>query len=336
MARSGSGAMTVVNTFVAGNTITAAGHNQNDVDIAAEITNSLALDGQSTMTGQAKMANGTVAAPAITFGSDLDSGFYRIGANNIGLALNGAKVVDYSTTGVAVTGTFSSSGAMTVTTGGLTITAGGQVITAGQISHADGTTGAPSYSFTNDLDSGLYRVGANNFRFACNAADVLDIGTNGLAVTGALSASTSVTATTAVLGATAGGAMVATQAQQETPTATNLLVSPGRQHFHPGMSKGWAEIDSAAGLEANYNVSSITDGGAGTFTVNWATDFNGGLYNVLATAVSTPVGTSATTFVAQISNTMAAGTLTVLTLRMSDFSAQDVSHTMVTAFGDHV
>ena len=335
MARNGSGTMSIVNTFVAGNTITAAGHNQNNTDIAAEITNSVAVDGQSVLTGQLKAASGTVSLPGYTFGADLDCGWYRIGANNLGLALNGAKVVDYSTTGVAVTGAFSSSGAMTVTSGGLTITAGGQVITAGQISHADGTTGAPSYSFTNDLDSGLYRVGANNFRFACNAADVLDIGTNGLVVTGAISASTSVTATTALSGATAAGAMVATQAQQETATATNLLVSPGRQHFHPGMAKGWAEIDASAGLEANYNVSSITDVGAGQFTVNWGTDFSGGFYNAQATAVNTPSGAGASTFVAQIPNTMAAGTTGVATLRMSDFSAQDASHTMVTVFGDH-
>ena len=334
MARTGSGTMAVVNTFVAGNTITAAGHNQNDVDIAAEITNSVAVDGQSTLTGQLKAANGTVSAPGITFGSDLDSGWYRIGANNIGLALSGAKVVDYSTTGVAVTGTFSSSGAMTVTSGGLTITAGGQVITAGQTSHTDGTVSAPSYSFTNDLDSGLYRVGANNFRFACNGADVLDIATTGLTVTGAISATTSITATTALSGATVAGNMVATQAQQETGTATNLLVSPGRQHFHASAAKGWVEIDSAAAAEANYNVSSITDGGAGTFTVNWGTDFSSAAYNAQATPVATPTGVAATTFFAQISNSLTAGTAQVLTLN-GTFAAADTSHTMVTAFGDH-
>lgn len=104
MARNGSGTYSKINTFVATNTITAAGHNQNWDDLASEITNSVAADGQTTMTGPLKAANGSVSAPAVTFASDPDSGIYRIGANNIGVAANGAKVVDIATTGVTVVG----------------------------------------------------------------------------------------------------------------------------------------------------------------------------------------------------------------------------------------
>ena len=335
MARNGSGTYSIVNTFVAGNTITAAGHNQNWTDAGAEITNSLALDGQSTMTGQLKAANGTVSLPGYTFGADLDSGWYRIGANNLGLALNGAKVVDYGTAGVAVTGTFSSSGAMTVTSGGLTITAGGQVITAGQISHNDGTTAAPAYSFTNDLDSGLYRVGANNFRFGCNGAAVLDIATAGLSVTGTISATTSITATTTLLGATAGGAMVATQAQQETGTATDLLVSPGRQHFHQSAAKGWVKYDSAAGINASYNVSSVTNTSSGNNTTNWATDFSSADYAAPAICASSNSASGATTFITQSGSTPGAGTTQVFTIRGSDFAQIGTAHVYMAAHGDH-
>jgi hypothetical protein len=42
--------------------------------------------------------NGSATLPSLSFINDLDSGFYRIGANNIGLALNGSKVIDYQTT----------------------------------------------------------------------------------------------------------------------------------------------------------------------------------------------------------------------------------------------
>lgn len=49
--------------------------------------------------------NGTVAAPSFTFTSDTDSGLYRIGANNIGIGVNGAKVLDIGTAGLATTGT---------------------------------------------------------------------------------------------------------------------------------------------------------------------------------------------------------------------------------------
>ncbi len=108
MARNGSGTYSVVNTFVSGNSVTASGHNQNWSDAGTEITNSVAADGQTTMTGPLKAANGTVGAPAVTFASDADSGIYRIGANNVGVAVNGAKVLDIATTGLTVTGTINS------------------------------------------------------------------------------------------------------------------------------------------------------------------------------------------------------------------------------------
>jgi microcystin-dependent protein len=110
MSRNGSGVYTKVNTFVSGNPVTAAGHNQNWDDLATEITNSVAADGQTTMTGPLKAASGTVGAPGITFASDPDSGLYRIGSNNLGLGVNGAKVLDVATTGLAVTGTLAATG----------------------------------------------------------------------------------------------------------------------------------------------------------------------------------------------------------------------------------
>jgi hypothetical protein len=47
MARNGSGTYTVPNTFTAGTSITASGHNANLVGHAAELTNSVAADGQT-------------------------------------------------------------------------------------------------------------------------------------------------------------------------------------------------------------------------------------------------------------------------------------------------
>lgn len=48
--------------------------------------------------------DGTVGAPAYSFNGDTDSGIYRIGANNIGVAVNGAKVLDIGTTGFTIVG----------------------------------------------------------------------------------------------------------------------------------------------------------------------------------------------------------------------------------------
>jgi microcystin-dependent protein len=112
LARNGSGTYTKVNTFVASQPITASGHNQNWDDLASEITNSVAADGQTTMTGPLKASNGSVTNPSLTFGSDTNTGLYRIGADNLGVAANGAKVVDVATTGVTVTGDINATGVL--------------------------------------------------------------------------------------------------------------------------------------------------------------------------------------------------------------------------------
>jgi microcystin-dependent protein len=122
LSRNGSGTQTTPNAFVAGTTITASDHNENWADVAAEITNSVAVDGQSTMTGPLKSASGTAALPGMAFGADTDTGFYRIGSDNIGAACNGAKVLDVATTGLTVTGTMD---ATALTQGGASLVPAG-------------------------------------------------------------------------------------------------------------------------------------------------------------------------------------------------------------------
>jgi microcystin-dependent protein len=132
----------VPNSFSPGSTISSSQVNANFTDFAAEITGSLPTNGEKAMSGQMKAAAGTVAAPGITFGSDLDCGLYRIGTDNVGLSLGGAKVVDYATTGVAVTGTLSASGAITASAGVAAtgaITATTTITATGAISGAHGS-----------------------------------------------------------------------------------------------------------------------------------------------------------------------------------------------------
>lgn len=61
-------------------------------------------DGRIGNSNQYLQIGGVVSAPAYSFASDNDSGMYRIGANNIGLGVNGAKVLDIATTGLGITG----------------------------------------------------------------------------------------------------------------------------------------------------------------------------------------------------------------------------------------
>lgn len=90
-------------------------------------------------------SDGTAAAPAITWNGDTDTGFYRIGANNIGVSANGAKVLDIATTGLAVTGLVSATTTVTAGTGlvstttttvGTALSIGTDVTLAKEVNHA--------------------------------------------------------------------------------------------------------------------------------------------------------------------------------------------------------
>lgn len=59
--------------------------------------------------------SGSVGAPSLTLNSETTSGLYRIGAANHGWSISGAKVLDISSTGLAVTGTLSATSTFNVT-----------------------------------------------------------------------------------------------------------------------------------------------------------------------------------------------------------------------------
>lgn len=69
----------------------------------------------------------------------------------------------------------------------------------------------------------------------------------------------------------------ASQAQMEAASDTTVMVTPGRQNFHPAHPKFFAFIDAQTGtpvLDASYNMTSITDTATGRVTLTIATDFS--------------------------------------------------------------
>lgn len=270
MPRNGSGTFTITNSFSSGTTISSSQTNANNADIGAEITGSLPRDGQAGMTAQLPLSNGTVSVPALAFTSDTDSGWYRIGANEIGLSLGGSKVVDFSATGVAVTGTFAASGVTSL---------------------GDGTVGTPGLNFVSDTDSGLYRLGANNIGVGVNGAKVLDIGTTGLGITGTLTTTSTIelgNASDTTIARVSGGVIsvegsnvlmasnIAAQSDMETATSTATWVSPGRQYFHPSHPKASVNFNGVgtAAINRSSGVSSLTDNATSDFSLNWTTAFS--------------------------------------------------------------
>ena len=119
-----------------------------------------ALTTSTTAAGQWLGGNGTVSLPYYTFSSDPDTGLYRIGANNIGVATNGVKQVDITTSGVAVTGTIS----------GTAITGSGVLSIDDTTTSTSGTTGSIH------TDGGL---GVAGNAFVAGTAKIVGVATHG-------------------------------------------------------------------------------------------------------------------------------------------------------------
>lgn len=100
---------------------------------------------------------------------------------------------------------------------------------------------------------------------------------------------------------------------------------------------GWISFNGAAAdfaaelrlVAESYNVSSITDGGAGVYTVTWDADFNRAIYPVF------PIGkrTAATTLLSCMPGTIAAGSAGINCRNQSDV-LDDANPMNVIAFGD--
>lgn len=77
--------------------------------------------------------------------------------------------------------------------------------------------------------------------------------------------------------------VAATQAQQEAGSATTSYVTPAVQQSHPSAAKAWFALNWSGGTPTNlasYNVTSYTDTGTGTVTVNLTTAFSSASYAV--------------------------------------------------------
>ena len=93
-------------------------------------------------TGTSSFSDGTISSPSLTFTNDTNTGIYRIGSDNLGITLGGTKQIDINTTGT----TFSN-----------------------PLRNVAGSVSNPSYSFSNDINTGIYS----------NTADTISLTTGG-------------------------------------------------------------------------------------------------------------------------------------------------------------
>jgi hypothetical protein len=109
-----------------------------------------------TSTAEILASDGAVGTPSITFTSDPNTGIYNIGADQIGFTTNGTCRLDIGTSAMMSTL---------------------------QFSNAVGSAGAPAYSFTGDLDSGVYNVGADNIGISTGGSLRFDASTTAVTST---------------------------------------------------------------------------------------------------------------------------------------------------------
>lgn len=126
----------------------------------------------------------------------------------------------------------------------------------------------------------------------------------------------------------AGGA--ASQAEMESASATNRVVTPGRQTYHPGMAKAWVNFSISGGVvtvDASHNVTGVARNGAGDYTITWSITMSSADYCVQATAGA---GNASHMYVSALTTT----TTRVINSVSGAYSAADCDRVFVVIYGD--
>ncbi len=98
--------------------------------------------------------SGSAAAPVYSFSGDTDTGMYRYHHNSFGFASNGLNKMSVNTAGVTIPNLYATH---------LTVT---NFTPPNVRTNTSGTALAPTYSFTTDTDTGMYRYGIDEIGFA--------------------------------------------------------------------------------------------------------------------------------------------------------------------------
>lgn len=100
---------------VSGQTITSNLWNNTFNDLATEMTASLSRDGKGSMRAPLYSTDGSVSLPGLSFDTLKNAGLYKVALNDVAMAVNGAKVQEWTTAGTTVTGN-TTTGTLNVTT----------------------------------------------------------------------------------------------------------------------------------------------------------------------------------------------------------------------------
>lgn len=136
-------------------------------EVMAQIKAGVALSDAGVITATTFLSSaGSAAAPPHSFAGDPDTGMYRLSADALGISTGGALILTINANGLAV---------------------------AGPVTTNSGSAGTPSFSFTGDPDTGIYRAIANTLAFAAGGVNTMSMGSTGVAITGDLAVSGTLT-----------------------------------------------------------------------------------------------------------------------------------------------
>lgn len=136
-------------------------------DIGSAITDSLDRQGRGSMLAPLKLTDGTAVAPSLSFSSESTTGMYRAAAGTLGLTIAG--VLKLSLTATALT---LAAGVAFAAPGGFT----------GQLAGPLGTAGAPTFTFTGDLNTGMFSPGADTVALSVAGTELARVNAVGLGV----------------------------------------------------------------------------------------------------------------------------------------------------------
>lgn len=124
----------------------------------------------------------------------------------------------------------------------------------------------------------------------------------------------------------------ASTVQMVADASATVYVTASRTRYYPGVAKVWVRFASDGTVGGHYNVTSITDSGVGSWTVNIATDFSAAgdaAYVISTRGSSGPVATHG--FIDQAVG-IAAGSAGIMTVNAQGV-IQDADAIQVVGFG---
>lgn len=146
-------------------------------------------------------------------------------------------------------------------------------VTVTDVELGDGTASLPSLTFANDLNTGIYRIGADNIGISLGGTKYVDLAANLAAFTGAITASTTITAATSVKAplfdtATAVAMTIGTTASSVTITPATTIT---------GLLTATGGITSVAGAQF-YSGTAVPAGGTAGSGVKFSSTSNLGIF----------------------------------------------------------